>query len=420
VPLEQQHPCITLFQELWPVISHLLDVYGSLLVISESICKFLKALFNSYREHMLVFLPLLAEKLVLCFEKTEYGCFLWVSGACIRIFSNAETCSENTRASIWQFTERQCLAMFSILNRTNPKEIPDVVDDFFRLLIDALFGHSVCLITSSLLDLIVQASLVSLSLELPDPLISVLHFLRDLLSYSVSSALTFSETSLQLQTIVRNMMQKYNQQLITSIFYGLVYSFPRDCVPDASGVLLSLIETYSEDSIKNIGVTLDLFPSETISSQERTRLLTDLTNAAMQTDWKKIRRLLQDWVAFYRRRVVTPRNKTFRLKNFDEVGFNFDDRHYYKMKDKNYAFPERAYNDVKDMIDSYPSMDFWIENYEFEKQKQQVLAIKIIFSIIFHDNSYDIPVVLWIPLLYPQKAPAVLIVSEKVKAEETE
>ncbi|KTW29979.1 uncharacterized protein T551_01923 [Pneumocystis jirovecii RU7] len=82
-------------------------------------------------------------------------------------------------------------------------------------------------------------------------------------------------------------------------------------------------------------------------------------------------------------------------------------------KDKNYAFPERAYNDVKDMIDSYPSMDFWIENYEFEKQKQQVLAIKIIFSIIFHDNSYDIPVVLWIPLLYPQKAPAVLIVSEE-------
>ncbi|KAG5518556.1 hypothetical protein PMAC_002952 [Pneumocystis sp. 'macacae'] len=327
VPLDQQHPCVSLFQELWPVISHLLDVHGSLLVISESICKFLKALFNSYREHMLVFLPLLAEKLVLCFEKMEYGCFLWVSGACIRIFSNAETCSESTRASIWQFTERQCLAMFSILNRTSPKEIPDVVDDFFRLLIDALFGHSVCLITSSLLDLIIQTSLVSLSLELPDPLISVLHFLRDLLSYSSSSASTFPETSLQFQTIVRNMMQKYNQQLITSIFYGLVYSFPRDCVPDASGVLLSLIEIYSEDSIKNIGVTLDLFPSETISSQEKTRLLADLTNAAIRSDWKKVRRLLQDWIAFYRRRVVTPRNKTFRLKNIDEVGSNFDNRH---------------------------------------------------------------------------------------------
>ncbi|KAG4304832.1 hypothetical protein PORY_001885 [Pneumocystis oryctolagi] len=431
IPIDQQHPCVMLFQELWPVISHLLDVYGSSLVVSESICKFFKALFNSYREHMLVFLPFLAEKLVMCFEKTEYGCFLWVSGACIRIFSNVETCSENTRTSVWQFTERQCLAMFSILNRTNPKEIPDVIDDFFRLLIDALLGYSVCLITSSLLDLVFQASLVSLSLELPDPLISVLHFLRDLLSYCFSSPVsTFNETPLELQTIVRNIVQKYNQQLITSIFYGLAYSFPRDCVPDASGVLLSLIEIYPEDSIKNIGIALNHFPSETISPQEKTRLLNDLTATAIQTNWKKVRRLLQDWLAFYRRRVVTPRNKTFHLKSFDDYFHWFfqtafvmlllsNDFLYFKLAKgsyfrSNYSFPEKTYNDIKDLIDSYPTIEFWIENYEFEKYKEQrVLAVKVVFPIIFHDNSYDIPVVLWVPLLYPQKAPAVLIVSEE-------
>lgn len=328
ISLDQQHPCVTLFQELWPIMSHLLDVHGSSLVVSESTCKFFKTLLNSYREHMLVFLPPLAEKLVTCFEKREYGCFLWVSGTCIRIFSNIETCSEDTRAAIWQFTERQCLAMFSILNRIAPKEIPDVIDDFFRLLIDALLGHSVRLITSSLLELIFQISMTSLSLELQDPLTSILHFLRDLLSYSFSSPVsTFLETPLELQTIVRNMVQKYSRQLMTHIFYGLAYSFPRDCVPDASGVLLSLIEIHPEDAIKNIGLVLDLFPAETISSQERSRLLNDLTNAAIQSDWKKIRRLLQDWVAFYRRRVVTPRNKIFRLKSLGDVNLNSNVRH---------------------------------------------------------------------------------------------
>ncbi|KAG4300585.1 hypothetical protein PCANB_002993 [Pneumocystis canis] len=327
VSLDQQHPCVKFFQELWPVISHLLDTYGSLLVISESICKFFKALFNSYREHMLAFLPFLAEKLVTCFEKMEYGCFLWVSGACIRVFSNTETCSEDTRASIWQFTERQCLTMFSILNRITPKEIPDVIDDFFRFLIDALLGHSVCLITSSLLEPIFQASLASLSLELPYPLVSVFHFLRDLLSYSFSSsALAFFETPIQLQTIIRNMVQKYGYQLITCIFYGLVYSFPRDCVSDAFGVLLCLIEIHPQDAIKNIGLTLDLFPEETISSHEKSRLLDHLTKASIQSDWKKIIRLLQDWIAFYRRRVITPRNKTFRLKNFNDMGLNLNNK----------------------------------------------------------------------------------------------
>ncbi|KAG4300586.1 hypothetical protein PCK1_003015 [Pneumocystis canis] len=79
-----------------------------------------------------------------------------------------------------------------------------------------------------------------------------------------------------------------------------------------------------------------------------------------------------------------------------------------------YMFPERTYNDLREIIDSYPSLDLWIENYSFEKQKEeQVIAVKITFSIIFCDNSYHIPVVLWLPLLYPQKAPAVLLVSEK-------
>lgn len=79
----------------------------------------------SYRTATLPLLPTLAEKLVACFEKSRQGCFLWVSASVVREFQDEEVVSKETRDAVYQFLERQCLAMFQIMNEMPPKEIPD-------------------------------------------------------------------------------------------------------------------------------------------------------------------------------------------------------------------------------------------------------------------------------------------------------
>src|SRR5436189_2607846 len=83
-----------------------------------------------------------------------------------------------------------------------------VIEDFFRLLMDALYCHPMEFTKSSLLPGITQAVLVSLALELENPLTAVLHFLRDLLGFAVGHVPSAMEADIQPETqaIIRGMI----------------------------------------------------------------------------------------------------------------------------------------------------------------------------------------------------------------------
>jgi transportin-3 len=125
VDFHDAHPAVTLIQNLcWIPLCKILDTFGSHQFVSESVAKCFKNIIYSYRIHSLPLLGPMAEKLVWCFEKYEYGCFLWVSGAIVRQFGLEKTDGE-TQYAIWQFVERQCVNTFRLLELHKPNEIPD-------------------------------------------------------------------------------------------------------------------------------------------------------------------------------------------------------------------------------------------------------------------------------------------------------
>lgn len=59
-------------------------------------------------------------------------------------------------------------------------------------------------------------------------------------------------------------------------------------------------------------------------------------------------------------------------------------------------------------------MDVWIEEREFEKQEKKcILCIKVVLPVVSFEKTYDVPVLLWVPLLYPREAPIVSLVVEE-------
>jgi transportin-3 len=120
------HPAIHLLSDLWPALCETLSTFGSTQFISESVAKNFKSIIYSYRIHSLRLLGPMAEKLVWAFEKYEYGCFLWVSGAIVRQFGHEEV-DNDVRFAIWQFVERQCLNTFRLLEQHKPNDIPDCI-----------------------------------------------------------------------------------------------------------------------------------------------------------------------------------------------------------------------------------------------------------------------------------------------------
>jgi transportin-3 len=162
-----------------------------------------------------------------------------------------------------------------------------VIEDFFRLLMDALLFYPLLLLPSMLFPPIVSAALTALTLQQCEPLVATLHFLRDVLAYGTPNPPSSStSTSLstpaphqparnppEIQQLVRKVILSEGETLVQRILTGMMFSFPRDCFPDASGVLLGLVELCPGEVSGWIARTVGMLPQGTVSRTEMERLI---------------------------------------------------------------------------------------------------------------------------------------------------
>ncbi|CAB59809.2 karyopherin/importin-beta family nuclear import receptor Mtr10 [Schizosaccharomyces pombe] len=312
-PAGELHPIVRLFQDIWPILSRTLDTFSDVL-ICERISKLLKNFIYTFKEKAIVTLPVITEALIKGFEKTQYGCFLWVSGACVRQFGVPEM-DEQTLSAVWSFVGKQCTNMFYYMSNKNPKEIPDVIDDFFRLMMDALLANPQMVLESQMLESLIQAAMMSLQLEQQEPLQTVLNFLQDLLAFALHTPPYSLIEPLpdSLLKSLADLLLKNSQELYIILFNGMVFTFPRDNISDASAVLIPLIRlVFAADPslcIKYMSNVLDQLPAMTIGQEEREKFLANFSKHCTSSEMPRLRAHLQDWTAMYRRRVLTPRAK---------------------------------------------------------------------------------------------------------------
>ena len=127
-------------------------------------------------------LPELANKLIQGFEASRQGCFLWATASIVREFSSGSREIDASLANdVFQFYQQQAKTFLLILNDLPPEDLPDLIDDFFRLTDDMTLYFPTELISSPLMETIVLAACSSLTLLKEEPIIATLHFLHDLL-----------------------------------------------------------------------------------------------------------------------------------------------------------------------------------------------------------------------------------------------
>lgn len=157
-----------------------------------------------------------------------------------------------------------------------------MIEDFFRLSVDVLLYYYLQAIPSPLMESILSAACSSLTLLKEEPLIATLHFLRDFLGYGEEYAPSsnFDQTRHgvppEIQARVKQLVAGQGDQLVQRIMTGMMYTFPRDCFPDASGVLLSMFQLMPEQVAVWVQGTVNLLPPGSITQQETDRLLTNI------------------------------------------------------------------------------------------------------------------------------------------------
>ena len=213
-----------------------------------------------------------------------------------------------------------------------------VIEDFFRLLLDALIYYSPQFLNSQITSPILSASIAALTLQQEPPLTTTLHFLRDFLSYGTShpnsspfpshespnSYIPGSSTSgpqnpPELQNVVKSLILQQGEALVTRVLTGMMFTFPRDCHQDASGIILVLFELFPAQTARWVQITIAMLPAGSLKSEEGEKLMRSISEklggaGSGGGDLRKVRVLLQDFTNAYRRRNVAPREGLGRLE----------------------------------------------------------------------------------------------------------
>ncbi|EAS29419.3 mRNA transport regulator [Coccidioides immitis RS] len=319
-----QNPGVRYCEEILPVLSTIVLNFTKSTPILERVCRCWRYMIISYRNAMIPLLPNLAQSISAGFQASREGCFLWATDAVVREFSSgAEYVDQATSDAVYHFFEQQVIQFLRILNDLPPNHLPDMIEDFFRLLTDAVRYFPKNTLTSQLAVPIFSAALSALTLQQVDPLTATLHYCRDVLSFGFEQPSISEFTSPEgepftnppeVRAAVKQLISSQGSLLVQRVMTGMMFTFPGDCFPDASGVLMALFELLPQETATWVGGTIQLLPSGTLKPGESERLMKNLSERVQTGDHRKIRTLLQDFTNSYRRRNVAPREGLGRLE----------------------------------------------------------------------------------------------------------
>lgn len=319
-----EHPAVKYCGEILPIMTTIVMNFTSSSPILERICRCWRYMVISYRTAMLSLLPTLAQSIANGFQASKEGCFLWATDAVVREFSEgAENVDPTTSVAVYQFYEQQAVAFLRILNELPPENLPDVIEDFFRLSSDAVRFYPKECVTSSLAVPIFSAALSALTLHLVEPVIATLHYYLDLLSFAFDKPAVSDfagpegepwTNPPEIQAAVKQLVASQGQLLTQCILTGMMFTLPEDCFADASSILMNLFELMPKETGAWVQNTLQMLPAGSMKPGEADRLLKSISDRVQAGEIRRIRALLQDFTNSYRRRNVAPRDGLGRLE----------------------------------------------------------------------------------------------------------
>ncbi|KAK9468717.1 armadillo-type protein [Lipomyces arxii] len=337
VDRDKPNPCVQFWSEVWPLIDLLLETHGEAIPISERCCKFMRTLMYSYRNDFFSMLGPVAEKLYLCFEKYHYGCYLWASGVAVREFGN-EYSDGNMQNAVWEFACRQSISAFKYVSKVDIGDVPDIIEDLFRLLSNLVSSYPYRFIPSELCKPSINLVTAVFATEKKEPIFTGIDLLHDIFSYGLNtppvSTIVFNDSGdsyydnatvpAEIQNLVKGLVLNDGEMLVRQIFSGLLYSFPRECVGDTTGVLLVVLQLVDLPRVVQwVSSTLDALPAGAILLPEKMRFLNAIEVGVQNNDLGRLRRQIMDFVGWYTRRNVTPRSEIRRIGDARDLKFTY-------------------------------------------------------------------------------------------------
>lgn len=307
-------PVASLFIDtVWPLIGHLLNTYQASFKISESVLHLLRSSIQLFSTCLNGILGEMAQLLVMGYQNLHFGCYLWVSGVLIREYGD-EYCSTDIKDLVYEFGTMQCQLFFD-QGESVIKDLPDVVDDFYRMTGDMLmfFPHKL-MANVQMLHQIFATSIMTLNIvNETETLMGCLHFLIDLVLWGLPHPpISFYEEdpdSVRVATQQWLVQDNHGGELLKVVLTGLIFRFTADVHQDANELMLKILLVVPDPQllIQWVAQVTRLLPNYEESEVEK--LLLVVTVLLPNKDQRRTRSSIRDFVSWYQRKNVSPRTE---------------------------------------------------------------------------------------------------------------
>jgi len=308
-----EHPCVSLLKSLWPVFEYLFSNLSVIQNISESICRCLVNALRTYKLYMAPLLNPMGQQLVNLYNNYNYSCYLWLAKYIIEVFS-ADT--NQYWPLLQEMVSNLCQKSFSTFSfKENLIEYPDVVEDYYRMLVKLIEKCPVQFINLSDINSIYQCAVACLETEEPRALSTVLEFMETFLSISVDTKNNKNNHNLmQLNKLpemdlqkLMSIIQECSRDFILRMIKGLLYDFPREEIVTI-GIILKYHTYYLPDI--TINVMKEALNSYHVTELEINQFIEQYHKAITEESGNsKLQRVLQDFSNSYRRTHISSRTK---------------------------------------------------------------------------------------------------------------
>ncbi|TPX49561.1 hypothetical protein SeMB42_g01357 [Synchytrium endobioticum] len=298
------HPLVLLLSDLWPVTKILLHNYKATR-LSEGIARFLRHAVETCKHHLGNLTPQILDALCEAYDETGLSCYLWVAKICVITLGSDET-SEGR--AIFAMAERMVVKTLRVLSASAAHDMDshaEVIEDFFRLLQECIIVCPLLVMSSSALPTLLGLAQGCFSLTQPDPLLSVLRFIRDLFGMA-STRFHIHQLPLSYATAVTELGRAHGQALVELVWRGILFDFPRTSVAEAGSILRVLADLLPNELVtwtQGVIDTLHDAGSASIRGALNGDVFMQKFKAALsETEFGATKRCIQDFASSYRRR----------------------------------------------------------------------------------------------------------------------
>ncbi|EGV65972.1 Nuclear import receptor [Yamadazyma tenuis] len=298
-----------------PIVNKYLFKYLNNLTINEKIMKLIKVSVESFNIYLLDNLKDIITLLIEGFKVNNFGCYLYVSGTILKVFGDEEAFEPDLINTVCKFGVEQANYFFTSLSSAkNISGIPDVIEDFFRMLDDFLMYYPnqfFDLHDSAVLNPSIESSMVLIdSLENFESVISIVHYLIDLISFG-SSNLPISFVDIRDEALIKfkvsSVLESKGEQILYKLIHSLIFRFNNTnndtIIYDMNELILKVIILGPPNLVVNW--LMNIFSSLPNNDVKQLNKFNSIVEVAVENkDQKRIRNSLKDYIDWYTRKNV--------------------------------------------------------------------------------------------------------------------